>query len=93
MLLQGQTKPPMTYTLDIQNDDATIQLLLQKEAQQLHQLCLWCALEQYDPYVNNAYAKEPHVYALGFLFTSMIDFWKVSVSHYFQINYTESPDY
>ena len=51
------------------------------------------ALGLYDPYLTLAYTKASYVYALGYLFLMMIEFWKFGQREFMQSEWTEHPDW
>ena len=92
-MLEGQHRPSETYTDAGFGDPDVIKDIRRREEALQQRTRPWMALELYDPYLTLAYTKASYVYALGYLFLMMIEFWKFGQREFMQSEWTEHPDW
>ena len=93
LLLEGQHRPSETYTGTGSEDPEVIKDIRRKEGALQQRSRPWMAPKLYEPYLASAYKKASNVYALGYLFSIMIEFWKYGQREFMQSEWTEHPDW
>lgn len=93
MLLEGQYRPSELYTAKELEDPEPIKDIRRKEGAALQRKRPWMAPELFDPYMLRAFTKASDVYALGYLFLMMVEFWKYGQREFLNSEWTEHPDW
>lgn len=93
MLIDGMVRPSLEYMLGADEESKVVLDERRRHGETERRKRPWMAPEIYDPLCQNAYTKASYVYALGWLFSLMIEFWKVFQSHFFHTIPSDHPDY
>lgn len=93
MLITRQTRASEEYFYDAQYADPQVVEERRQRGKDILRHRSWWDPELCDPLCANAYTKESDVYAIGWLFSQIIAFWKSAVRIYLNIRDWEHVDY